>query len=294
MVERVRTPRLEIAYHRRGPSSGPVVVLVHGWPDDPSCWDGVVPELAENGFCCVLPYLRGTGPTRFLDDAVPRSGQIGALAADLADFVTALELSDVLLVGHDWGARAGYAVAALFPQRIRGLVAMSAGYATGAALPYELAHNYWYEWFTATERGRAAYRDDRRELSRYLWSSWSPPWPGRDEQFDRTAPSWDNPDWAEISIHAYLHRWHEAPGDPAYDDIESRLAAAPPIKLPTLVVHGELDRDNTPATTDGKDELFTGWYERQVLAGAGHFVPREAPQATSAAIHRLATVSGPG
>ncbi|WP_280262512.1 alpha/beta fold hydrolase [Nocardia wallacei] len=294
MIEFVRTPLLQIGYVEAGRSPGPPVVLVHGWPDDPSCWDRVAPALAADGYRCLLPCLRGTSPTTFRDEDTPRSGQIGALAADLADFLAALDLTDVLLVGHDWGARAGYAVAALFPERVRGLVAMSAGYATGRGpLSYGLAQNYWYEWFAATERGRRAYRDDRRELCRYLWSAWSPPWPERDAQFDRAAPSWDNADWAEISLHAYLHRWHEAPGDPQYDRIEEQLAADPPIATPTLVVHGALDRDNIPASTEGKESLFSGWYERRVLADIGHFVPREASAATIDAVRRIAAVTEP-
>lgn len=283
----MRTSRLEVGYHDHGPGGGPTVVLVHGWPDDPSCWDRIVPSLTGAGLRCVVPYLRGVGPTRFLSGDTPRSGQIGALGSDLAELLDALDLRDAVVAGHDWGARAGYVVAALFPRRMRALVAMSSGYATTSApLPYSLAHAYWYEWFVATARGRRAMRDDRRELVRYLWSSWSPGWRYSQEEFDRSAETLEHPDWAEISIHAYLHRWNEAAGDPAYQDIEDRLAGNPPIAVPTLVLHGEDDADNAVSTTAGKEHLFTGWYERTVLPGVGHFVPREAPDAVVSAIHR--------
>ncbi|WP_221761085.1 alpha/beta fold hydrolase [Kibdelosporangium aridum] len=172
MTPTVRTSCMEIAYQEEGNPQGTPVVLVHGWPDDVSCWDLVVPLLADDETRIIRPYLRGTGPTRFLAGETLRSGQIGALGRDLADFLDALALREPLIVGHDWGARTGYVVASLYPERLSGLVAMSAGYATtGAPLPYSLAHAYWYEWFVATGRGRTAMREDRRELCRYLWSN---------------------------------------------------------------------------------------------------------------------------
>ncbi|MGK9234197.1 alpha/beta hydrolase [Inquilinus limosus] len=241
-VERLRTPHLEIAYETAGPADGPPVVLVHGWPDDVRCWDEVTPQLAKAGCRIFAPYLRGCGPTRFLSADTMRSGAIAALGQDLADFLDGLDLRDVLVVGYDWGARAGYAVAALQPQRLRGLAAMSAGYAT--AKPIE-------------------------------------------EEFQASAASWDNPDWAAISIHAYLQRWGETPGAPEHEAAERRLAQAPKIAVPTVMLHGAEDRDNFPETSAGKEEFFLDAYERTVLPGIGHFLPREAPDEVVAAVRSL-------
>ncbi|MET9295353.1 alpha/beta hydrolase [Streptomyces sp. NPDC003077] len=291
MTEHVSTRDLVIGYEVDGPASGPVVVAVHGWPDDAHCWDGVVPELCSAGCRVYRPYLRGVSPTRFRTAEKQRSGQIGALAHDLSAFLEALDLRNVCLVGHDWGARAGYVLGALFPERLRTLVAMSAGYSTNLGrIPYPLAQAYWYEWFVATELGRTAMDEDRRELCRYLWRTWSPGWAFTDREFEQAAGHWDNADWAPITVHAYLHRWGERPGDPAYEDIERELAASPPVRVPTLVLHGADDRDNAPHTTEGKQDLFAARYERQVLPGIGHFVPRETPHAAAQAILRHASL----
>ncbi|WP_223180956.1 alpha/beta fold hydrolase [Streptomyces griseicoloratus] len=294
----VETPTLRIAYEADGPEDGQAVVAVHGWPDDIHCWDGVLPHLHRAGHRVYRPYLRGFGDTRFQEADRPRSGQIGALGQDLSDFIEALDLHDVVLAGHDWGARAGYVVGALFPERIRALIAVSAGHSTNrpdSSVPYPLAHAYWYEWYVATARGRRALERDRRGFARYLWKSWSPGWDFPEPDFDEAATAWDNPDWAEISVHAYLHRWGEASGDPAYQDIEDRLAGPSPVRVPCLVLHGERDGDNLPETTEGKDDLFTRHYERVLMPGVGHFPPREAPQATAQAILRLVSaVRSPG
>ncbi|MFC6880203.1 alpha/beta fold hydrolase [Actinomadura yumaensis] len=281
MVEFVRTAELDVGYVVTGPEGGRGLVAVHGWPDDVHCWDGVLPFWHEAGYRVYRPFLRGFGPTRFRSADTMRSGQIGALGHDLAAFLEALDLDRVLLVGHDWGARAGYVVGALFPERVAALVALSAGYATNrpdAPLSWPLVHAYWYEWFVATERGRRAMRDDRRSFSRHLWETWAPGWTFGDQEFEQAAAAWDNDDWPPVTVHAYLHRWGEAAGDPAYDHIEQRLSDPPPVRVPTLVVHGAQDGDNLPETTEGKDELFAAHYERVVLPGVGHFPPREAPE----------------
>ncbi|KOG61241.1 alpha/beta hydrolase [Streptomyces griseoflavus] len=290
MNDYVDTAALRIAYDVSGPPDGRPVVAVHGWPDDIHCWDGVLPYLHRAGCRVYRPYLRGFGPTRFRSADRRRSGQIGALGRDLADFVEALDLQDVVVAGHDWGARAGYVVGALFPGRIGALVAISAGYSTNrpdSAVPYPLAHAYWYEWYMATARGRRAMTEDRRGFCRYLWTTWSPGWDFADADFEQAAGAWDNPDWADITVHAYLHRWGEAPGDPAYQDIEDRLADPPPVRVPALVLHGEQDGDNRAGTTEGQESLFAGPYERVLLPGIGHFPPREAPRATAEAILHL-------
>lgn len=285
------TNELEISYETTGPVEGQPLVLVHGWPDDVRCWDKVIDRLTERNFRIYTPYLRGSGPTRFLSASTIRSGAIAALTLDLSQFLNGLNLNDVLLAGYDWGARAGYGVAALFPQRVAALVTAAAGYATAippTEMPYELARAYWYEWYVATSQGEKAYREDRKRLCRYLWETWSPAWPDRDSEFDTMAGSLDNPDWAEISIHAYRQRWHDAPGAPEHEDVERRLAEAPTISVPTIMLQGADDRDNLPMTSENKERYFTSRYERHVLPGIGHFVPREAPQAFVAAILSLA------
>ncbi|HEU5027381.1 MAG TPA: alpha/beta hydrolase [Spirillospora sp.] len=280
MTEFARTADLDIGYEVSGPEDGVPLVAVHGWPDDPHCWSGLLPAWHDARYRVYRPYLRGFGPTRFRSDGKMRSGQIGALGHDLACFLEALDLDQVLLVGHDWGARAGYVVGALFPRRVARLVAMSAGYATNRVdvqLSWPLTHAYWYEWFVATERGRRAMHEDRRSFAQYLWRSWSPGWEFQEAEFVQAAEAWDNDDWPHITVHAYLHRWGEAQGDPAYDDIERRLLEPAPVQVPTLVLHGARDGDNLSETSADKSALFTAEYERIVLPDVGHFPPRETP-----------------
>jgi pimeloyl-ACP methyl ester carboxylesterase len=281
------TKELKIAYEVSGPAGARPLVLMHGWPDDIRCWDKTVERLGDQHFRIYAPYLRGSGPTRFLDDTTMRSGAIAALTLDLSQFLDVLDLRDVVLAGYDWGARAAYGVAALFPQRLTGIVAAAAGYATAippSEMPYDLAKAYWYEWYVATTRGETAYRQDRKRLCRYFWQSWSPAWPEQDAEFDVTAASLDNPDWAEISIHAYRQRWHDAKGAPEHEEVERRLAVPPTIGVPTIMLQGAEDRDNLPITSENKERYFVARYQRRLLHGVGHFVPREAPEAFVEAI----------
>lgn len=282
-----RTSELEIAYEVTGPTDGRPLVLVHGWPDDVRCWDKVIERLGGANFQVYRPYLRGSGPTRFLRGATMRSGAIAALTLDLAQFLDVLDLTRVVVGGYDWGARAAYGVAALFSQRVVGVVAAAAGYATAIParqMPYELARAYWYEWYVNTAHGEKAYREDRKRLCQYLWESWSPPWPNRDAEFEATTASLDNADWPEVSIHAYRQRWHDAKGAPEHEEIERHLAEPPVISVPTIMLQGADDRDNLPLTSEHKERYFSGGYERRLLPGIGHFVPREAPQAFADAI----------
>jgi pimeloyl-ACP methyl ester carboxylesterase len=287
MTELVVTADLDVACEVSGPADGRALVAVHGWPDSPHCWDDVLPQLHQHGYRVFRPWLRGFGRTRFRRDYKLRSGQIGALGRDLADLLEALGVEDAVVVGHDWGARAAYVVGALFPQRVARIVALSAGYVTNrpdAPLSWPLTHAYWYEWLVATDRGRRAIRDDRRAFCHYLWESWSPSWKFDEADFAQAAQAWDNEDWPQISVHAYLHRWGEADGDPAYEDIEQRLMEPAHVLRPTLVVHGADDADNLVDTTEGKDELFDAPYDRMVLDDVGHFPPREAPEKVAEAI----------
>jgi pimeloyl-ACP methyl ester carboxylesterase len=293
MMQTVRTPLLEIAYLESGPADGPVVIVLHGWPSDVHDYDGVAPPLAAAGFRVLVPWLRGFGATRFLDPATPRSGQQAALGADVRDFMDALSIPSATLVGYDWGGRAACVVAALWPERVAALVAIT-GYGIqnipAAARPAaaEQEFRYWYQWYFHTERGRAGLTTNRTWLSRLLWRLWSPHWAFDDATFQATAGSFDNPDFVEITIQSYRHRYGNAPGDPSYDDLEAALAGQPVITVPTIVLHGEADGVGAPSTSIPRDHLFTGGMERRLIPRAGHFLSRENPSDVVAAVVRLA------
>lgn len=283
----VRTSRLEVAYEARGEVGAPPIVLLHGFPDDARTWDRVSDTLVEAGYRTLAPYLRGFGETRFLDEGTPRSGQLGALGQDVIEFVDALGLGSFTLVGHDWGARAAYIAVALLPERVHGLVTVSVGYGTNdphQEVSFEQARAYWYQWYFGLDRGRQALEANRRELCRKLWETWSPGWSFDEKEFEATARSFENPDFVEVAIHSYRHRWGNAPGDPSYEALEDRLADPPPIPVPTTVLHGEEDGATLPETSAGKEHFFTGAYERRVLPGVGHFVQRERPEAVVEAV----------
>ncbi|HLI28205.1 MAG TPA: alpha/beta hydrolase [Chloroflexota bacterium] len=286
----VATKVLEIAYEDRGSGARGVVVCLHGWPDDVRTWDRVVEPLVAAGYRVLCPYLRGYGPTR-LRPGVPRSGQIAALGQDAVDFLEALDLRAVVLVGHDWGARAAYVAAVLRPERLRALVALSVGYGTSRpeqALSFEQARQYWYQWYFALEQGRQALARDRRDFTRRLWRLWSPSWRFSEAEFAATAAAFDNPDWLEVTIHSYRHRWGLVAGDPRYAALEQRLARTEPVLVPTIVLHGADDGATLPETSAGKEAFFPRGYQREVLAGVGHFPQRERPEVVVAACLRMA------
>ena len=290
MTGTIQTADLEIAYERWGPAGGRPVLLVHGWPDDVHCWDGVVGQLTGAGCRVYAPYLRGFGPTRFRRPETLRSGQISALGRDLCDLIEALDLHDLVLAGHDWGARASYVASIVAPRRIRGLLAMSVGYPSAsldAPISFRQARAYWYQWFFATAKGRRTLERDRRALCRHLWETWAPSWRFTGETFDQSAGAWDNPDWHAVTVHSYTHRWGGEPGDPAYDELEALLAEKPPVRVPTIVLHGAEDGASLATSSEGREGFFTAGYRRQVLEGVGHFVPREAPSQATAAILEL-------
>jgi pimeloyl-ACP methyl ester carboxylesterase len=293
MMRSVRTATLEIAYQESGPADGKPVILLHGWPSDPHDWDGVVPALAEAGCRVLVPWLRGFGPTRFLDAATPRSGQQAALGADLRDFMDVLGIAQATLAGYDWGGRAACVAAAMWPERVRGLVSIT-GYniqdipAAGQPAAPEQEHRYWYQWYFQTERGRAGLARNRRGLCRLLWGLWSPSWRCDDATFDATAASFDNPDFVAVTIQSYRHRYGAAPGDPALDAIEQLLAAQPSIGVPTIVLHGAADGVTPPAMSRDAGRHFTGYFERRMVPVAGHFLSREAPAAVVEAVGDLA------
>ncbi len=293
----VETPVLDIAYEESGPPGGDVIILMHGFPDDPRTWDGVVPALAAAGRRVLVPYMRGYGPTRFRDAATPRSGQQATFGDDLRAFMDALGIGRATLVGYDWGGRACCIVAALWPERVRHLVSVG-GYniqniakSGRPASPGE-EYAYWYQWYFNMERGRAGLAADRRGICRLLWRLWSPNWQFDEAIFARTAGSFDNPDFVQVVIHSYRHRHRMAPDDPRLAGIEEQLAKLPPISVPTIVLHGEADGVDPVAGSERHARLFTGPYERRVVPVAGHFLPREAPAAFLAAIETLFAARG--
>jgi pimeloyl-ACP methyl ester carboxylesterase len=269
------------------------VVLLHGFPYDVHAFDQVTPLLSAKGCKVYVPYLRGYGPTRFLSAKTPRSGQQAALARDLLDLLDALNISQATLAGHDWGGRAACIVAALWPERVRGLVSQG-GYnlqniaaSVQPAAP-EQEHRLWYQYYFHTERGRAGLAANRYAFCRLLWRLWSPTWAFSEETYARTAAAFDTPDFVEVVIHSYRHRYGYADGHPALESIEAKLAAQPPISVRTVAIYGMDDGVNTLPAPSDTDAHFTGQYERRDIAGAGHNVPQERPGDFADAILHLA------
>jgi len=292
MQQLARTAKLDIAYLESGPPDGPAVVLLHGWPSDVHDWDEVAPPLAAAGYRVLVPWLRGFGPTRFLSPQTVRSGQQAALGADLRDFLDALGIDRALLAGYDWGGRAACVVAALWSARVRGLVTITGYNIQNIALsggPVDAAQEqrYWYQWYFHTERGRAGLAQNRRDVARLLWRLWSPNWQFDEATFAASAASFDNPDFVEVTIQSYRHRYGNAPGDPAYEELERSLAAQPAIGVPTIVLHGLCDGVQPASQSADAARHFSGHYERKLIPDAGHFLSREAPLAVVQAIRAL-------
>ena len=296
-LRRVRTEVLEIAYQESGPPDALPAILLHGFPYDPRCYDAVSAMVAAAGFRTVVPYLRGYGPTRFLSAATPRSGQQGALASDLLQLMDALKIPKAVVAGYDWGGRAACIVSALWPGRVKGL-ATGCGYnlqnIPASVKPAHPAqeHRHWYQYYFHTERGRAGLAENRRELARLLWQLWSPLWEFDDATFEASAASFDNPDFVDVVVQSYRHRYGYAAGDPAYDAMEKKLEAQPPITVPTISLHGDADGVSPVASSEGHKRHFTGPYERRIVPRAGHNVPQEDPEAFAEAVIDLCRRQG--
>ena len=282
MTNHIHAGVLDVAYEESGPASGTPVMLMHGFPYDVHAYGEVAPRLAAAGCRVVVPYLRGYGPTRFLSADTPRSGQQAALASDLLALLDALKIGCAIVAGYDWGGRAACIVSALWPQRVRGLVT-GTGYniqnisASGKPAAPELEHRHWYQYYFHGERGRAGLEQNRRELCRLLWRLWSPQWKFDDETYNRTAASFDNPDFVAVVIQSYRHRFRLAEGDPALEDIERKLESQPPITVPTVVLHGGDNGVSPVASSESHRKHFTGPYERRVFPDVGHNLPQEVP-----------------
>ena len=283
---------LDVAYFEAGPADGPVVMLLHGFPYDIHSYVDVAPQLAAKGCRVVVPYLRGYGPTRFRDSATPRSGEQAAMGADLMALMDALHIERAVFAGYDWGGRAACVAAALWPERCIGLVSVN-GYLiqdiAKAMVPAKPEREVplWYQYYFQVERGRAGLAADRRGIARILWQQWSPNWYFDDAVLERTALAHDNPDYVDVVIHSYRHRFGLADGDPRYADIQRRLAALPVISVPAITLDG--DADGVVPATDGAAQAgkFTGRRTHRVIPGAGHNLPQEEPEAFAAAVMEL-------
>ncbi len=292
-VKQIDAGVLTVGYVDAGPATAPTVLLLHGWPYDIHSFDEVVPLLTASGHRVVVPYLRGYGSTRFLSGGSPRNGQQAALAVDTIALMDALKIDRAIVAGFDWGARTADIVAALWPERCTGLVSVS-GYLIGSQeankvpLPPNAELAWWYQYYFATERGRAGYGKYRREFAKLIWRTASPNWHFDDATFDRSAAAFDNPDHVAIVIHNYRWRLGLAKGESQYDDLERRLAVAPTVDVPTITLEG--DANGAPhADPSAYAARFSGKYAHRLISGGvGHNLPQEAPKAFAAAIEEVA------
>jgi pimeloyl-ACP methyl ester carboxylesterase len=280
---------LDVGYAELGPREGPAVLLLHGWPYDIHSFDEVAPRLAAAGFRVVVPFARGFGSTRFVSDATPRTAQPAALALDALALMDALGMQNPILAGFDWGARTAGIVAALWPERVAGLVSVS-GYLIGSQeagrkpLPPQAELQWWYQFYFATDRGREGYSKYRREFSELIWKLASPKWDFDAATFDRSAAAFDNPDHVDIVVHNYRWRLGLAQGDAKLDDLELKLASAPQIGVPAITLEGDANGAPHPEPS-AYARKFTGRYEHRLIAGGiGHNLPQEAPEAFAQAV----------
>jgi pimeloyl-ACP methyl ester carboxylesterase len=286
-IKQINAGELNVGYVDEGPATGPVVILLHGWPYDIHSYADVVPMLTAKGYRVIVPYLRGYGPTRFLSDGTFRNGQQSVFATDTLALMDALQIKQAVIGGFDWGARGADIMALLYPDRVKAIVSVS-GYlvvnleANKQPLPPKAELGWWYQYYFSTERGRAGYDKNRHEFNKLIWKIASPKWDFDDATFDRSAEAFNNPDHVAIVIHNYRWRLSLAPGDPKLDALEKKLAAAPPVTVPAITIGSDFDGANA----DGKAyaQRFTGKYAHRVFNGIGHNVPQEAPKEFAQAI----------
>jgi pimeloyl-ACP methyl ester carboxylesterase len=288
-LKRIDAGALNVGYAEAGPADGPAVILLHGWPYDIHSYVDVAPLLASAGYRVIVPYLRGYGPTRFLSSETVRNGQQAVTAVDTVALMDALKLDRAILAGYDWGARTANVVAALWPERCKAMVSVS-GYLIGSReankmpLPPKAELQWWYQYYFATERGRAGYEEYRHDFAKLIWRIASPKWNFDDATFDRTAASFDNPDHVAIVIHNYRWRLGLAEGEPKYDDLEKRLAEGPVIAVPTITLEGDANGAPHPDAASYRKK-FSGKYAHRVIkGGVGHNLPQEAPRAFAQAV----------
>ena len=290
---------LDTAYQAAGPTDGPSVFLMHGFPYDIHAFEEVVPVLAARGCRVIVPFLRGFGPTRFLCDDTPRSGEQAALGHDLKQLMEALQTDRAVLAGYDWGGRAACVVAALWPERCAGLLSFNSYNIQNIANAMtpdtpRNEHSLWYQYYFHSERGRRGLTRDRRGLCRLLWQLWSPTWRFDDATFERSAAAFDNPDFVDVVIHSYRHRFGLVPGDPAVAGIEAALALQPPITVPALTFDGGDDGVRPPAPASQHGHRFTAARTHAVVPGVGHNMPQEVPAVFADAVLSLVEGAWPG
>lgn len=288
-IKQINAGTLNVGYYETGPATGPVVILLHGWPYDIHSFAEVAPLLAAKGYRVIVPHLRGYGTTRFLSSDTPRNGQQAVLAVDIIDLMDALKIQKAVIAGYDWGARTANIVAALWPERVKAMVSVS-GYLIGSRevnkkpLPPKAELLWWYQFYFTTERGRAGYQQNTHEFAKLIWQLASPKWNFSDETFARSARSLDNPDHVAISIHNYRWRLGLAEGEAKYDDLEARLAQGPVITVPTITIEGDANGAPHPEPASYAKK-FTGRYQHRLLTGGvGHNPPQEVPQAFAQAV----------
>ena len=291
-VQFVDTPLLRVGYETVGEAGAQTVILLHGFPYDVRSYDDVASRLSHAGLRVVAPYLRGYGPTRFLSEETPRSGQLAALGRDGIDLMVALSIERAIVAGYDWGGRAACVAAALFPERVDGLVTVGGYPIQDIAASVEPGDprdekQDWYQYYFHSERGRRGLEEHREELCRMLWRDWSPEWADAEAAFSASAASLHNPDFVDVAIHSYRHRFGLVEGDPRYDDLERRLAARPTIPVPTVSVDSGADGFGWFDSSEHAS-YFTGSFQRVVVPGAGHNPPQEAPTAFADAVLLLA------
>ena len=280
---------LNIGYAEAGPSGGPPVILLHGWPYDIQSFVDVAPLLESRGYRVIVPYLRGYGTTRFLSRETPRNGQQSVVAVDVIALMDALRIEKAIVAGFDWGARTANIVAALWPERCKALVSVS-GYLIGSRdankmpLPPKAELEWWYQFYFATERGRAGYEAYRRDFAKLIWRLASPRWNFDDATFDRSAASFENPDHVRIVIHNYRWRLGLAEGEPKYDELEERLAKGPVITVPTITLEGDANGASHPDPSAYVKKFAGKYTHRNIKGGIGHNLPQETPQAFAKAV----------
>jgi pimeloyl-ACP methyl ester carboxylesterase len=292
-IRQGKTGLLNVGYAEAGPADGPAVILLHGWPYDVYSFVDVAPMLAAAGYRVIIPYVRGYGTTRFLSSDTVRNGQPSAIALDVVALMDALKIQKATLAGFDWGARTADIIAALWPQRCKALVSVS-GYLIGSQeagkmpLPPKAELQWWYQYYFATERGRAGYEKYRRDFAKLIWQLASPKWNFDDATFDRSAASFDNPDHVAIVVHNYRWRLSLAEGEPKYDAFEKRLAEAPVITVPTITLEGDANGAPHPDASSYAKKFSGKYAHRIITGGVGHNLPQEAPQAFAEAVIEVA------
>ena len=292
-IRSVVAPQIEIQYLEYGNPEGTPVFLLHGFPDSPATWSGVVDRLDTRRLRLIAPFVRGTGGTNVRQEEY-MSGQIAALASDLFTLADVLGIESFHAIGHDWGARTAYAAAALAPRRVRGIVSLAVPYVSyrGKGESPSQAQAFWYQWYFNTEHGARTFAADPVSFSEFLWGAWSPRWRFGKKEFAEAAKAFANPQFVPLVLHSYRQRWKGAPGLPVYDSSEALLESKPSIEVPTVFAYGTADACDLPDSGEGQAGWFSGPYESVPVKGAGHFVQREEPKVVARLIERLLEKTG--